>query len=51
MMSFLAMGGYALYVWPAFLLVTAVLGIQAGHAVYYHRKIMNTRIGSRHRAD
>jgi heme exporter protein CcmD len=41
MMNFLAMGGYALYVWPAFLLVTVVLGIQVGHAVYFHHKVIN----------
>ncbi len=41
MMSFFAMGGYATYVWPAFLIVTLVLGIQVAHAVYIHKKTIN----------
>ncbi|MDN3519082.1 heme exporter protein CcmD [Aquisalimonas lutea] len=40
MMEFLAMGGYAAYVWPAYAIVFAVLGVQILLPVRRHRQLI-----------
>jgi len=35
---FLAMGGYAVYVWPAYAVATTVLGVLIGQSVAAYRR-------------
>lgn len=40
LMTYFAMGGYALYVWPAYVLCAVVVGGLAGHAWMERRRTL-----------
>lgn len=39
MSEFFAMGGYAAYVWPAYILSAAVIGVLTVHSVLRYRRM------------